>query len=72
MPDRFQGGRRGLRGAPLFFAGRRGIGPVSYTHLDVYKRQLIFCANRKNMRAHMPEKPMEDIENQQKEVQKEL
>ena len=26
MPDRFQGGRRGLRGAPLFFAGRRGIG----------------------------------------------
>ncbi len=24
------------------------------------------------MRAHMPEKPMEDIENQQKEVQKEV
>ena len=22
-----------------YFAGGRGVGPVSYTHLDVYKRQ---------------------------------
>ena len=35
-------GQAAARGAPLGHghqAGRRGRGPVSYTHLDVYKRQ---------------------------------
>ena len=31
--------RRGLSGVPKWSGGRIGTAPVSYTHLDVYKRQ---------------------------------
>ena len=34
----------GLRGFSSFMKRRRGLVPVSYTHLDVYKRQASICA----------------------------
>ena len=33
----------GSNGAPLDWKGITGIVPVSYTHLDVYKRQPLLC-----------------------------
>ena len=31
----------------LEFIENNNIGPVSYTHLDVYKRQILYCIHNK-------------------------